>query len=138
MIIYLVLLWSSQNFFKATLTYDTISPSTRISSEISWKLVITFNHVFQYHANQSIESVLNLREIFLALFCAFLCFLQLLISGLSLASEFFEVMFESLFFIYDEPVGFLERCKLALVIKWLFLLGLERFLNGEEVVLSLG
>ena len=101
-------------------------------------LIVSFDHVLQDHTDEPVETVLDLGQVFFVLFGALLCFFQLLFAGLLVASGFLETVFERVFLVDDEAVGFFEGEELALVIEGLLFLGFERLLYGEEVVLSFG
>jgi hypothetical protein len=101
-------------------------------------LIVSFDHVLQDRADESVETVLDLGQIFFVLFCALLCFFQLLFAGLLVAGGFLETVFEGVFLVDDEAVGFFEGEELAFVVEGLLFLGFEGLLDCEEVVLSFG
>lgn len=101
-------------------------------------LIVPFDHVLQDHADEPVEAVLDLGQVFFVLVGALLCFLQLLFAGLLVAGGFLETVFEGDLLVDDKAIGFFEGEELAFVVEGLFLFGFEGLLYGEEVVLSFG
>jgi hypothetical protein len=71
-------------------------------------LIVPFDHVLQDHADEPVKAVLDLGQVFLVLVGALLCFLKLLFAGLLVAGGFLETVFEGVFLVDDEAVGFFE------------------------------